>query len=262
MRKITVLLAAVPVVVAVAFSIGQGQSRARPGVAAEKWFLLKIKGETSGYLHVTRRASGDASAPILFEYEQLMDTKKDKAQLSAQTYCEDDEYYSPMKATAQIIQPDDKTAAIEIMMEKKTHYGCSKRQMRLVYKPGKKEYKKEQELPEHTITGFSVIELIPRLPFTEGPVVEFNFLDIEKMRVQKKHKIAYLGREKIEINGQERDLHKFEQKGSGIKKTHYWVDDNHQLLRILKGKKEELLLSTRAEAFKPTPDWSRKKKEQ
>ncbi len=105
------------------------------------------------------------------------------------------------------------------------------------------------------------MELIPRLPFTEGPVVEFDFLDIKKMKVKKKHKIAYLGLEKIEIKGQERELHKFEQKGSGIKTTHYWVDENHQLLRILKGKKEELLLSTKAEAFKETPDWSRKKKE-
>ncbi len=261
MRKIKVLLAAVLVVLAVVFSIGQGRVRVPREAAAERWFVIKIKGEKAGYLHVVRKASGDASAPILFEHEQLIDSKDEKVRLSIQTYCEDDEYYSPVKATAQIKRPEKKMATIEAVMEKKTHYGCSKRQMQLVYNTGKKKYKLDKELPAHTVTELSVLELIPRLPFTEGAVVEFDFLDINKIKVKKKHKISYLGLEKVEIKGQERDLHKFEQKGSGIKKVQYWVDGNHQLLRILLGKKEEYLLSTKAEAFKPTPDWSRAKKE-
>ena len=261
MRKIKVLLAGVLVVLTAAFSLGQGQAWAPRKTAAERWFVINIKGQAAGYLHVTRKASGDASAPILFEYEKLIDSKDEKTQINIQTYCEDDEYYSPMKAAAQIKQPDKKTATIEATMEKKTHYGCSKRQMQLVYDTGKKKYKLDKELPAHTVTELSVLEIIPRLPFTEGAVVEFDFLDINKIKVKKKHTISYLGQEKIEIKGQERELHKFEQKGSGIPKVQYWVDENHQLLRILRGKKEEFLLSTKAEAFKPTPDWSRAKKE-
>ena len=248
-------------VLTVTFSLGQGQARASRKTATEKWFAINIKGQAAGYLHVTRKASGDASAPIVFEYEKLIDSKDEKTQINIQTYCEDDKYYSPVKATAKIRQPDKKTATIEAAMEKKTHYGCSKRQMQLVYNTGKKKYKLYKELPAHTVTELSVLELIPRLPFTEGAVVEFDFLDINKIKVKKKHKISYLGLEKVEIKGQERDLHKFEQKGSGIKKVQYWVDGNHQLLRILRGKKEEFLLSTKAEAFKPTPDWLRAKKE-
>ncbi len=142
-------------------------------------------------------------------------------------------------------------------MEEETVYGCSKRKMQLVYRPGDKTYELDKKLPEHTLTAFTVLELIGRLPFREGPVVEFNFLDMKTMKVRKKHKIAYLGLEKIEIGGGERVLHKFEQKGEGIKKVQYWLDDDHQLLRIRKGKKEELLLSTRAQAWKrPAGSWA------
>ena len=255
------LVTAALMVLVMMFSLSQGRARAQGEIAAEKWFMIKIKGEQVGYLHVVRKASGDASAPILFEHESLVDSKKDRARVNIQTYCEDDPYYSPVKATAQIKKPDDKTATLDITTEKKAHYGCYTKQMRLVYKPGKKKYELDEELPPHTVTKFSLMEIIPRLPFTEGPVAEFNFLDLKKMKVKKNHKIFYLGLEKIKIKGEEKELHKFEQKGSGIKKVNFWVDDNHQLLRVLIDKKEELLLSTKAEAFKPTPDWSRPKKE-
>ncbi len=255
MRKIKVLLAAVLVVLAVVFSIGHGKVKGSKTVGADRWFVIRIKGEAAGYLHAVRKASGDASAPILLEHERLIDSKDDKVWLSVQTYCRDDHYYSAVKATAQIKQPDKEPATIEAVMEKKTQYGCSKSEMRLIYRTGDKKYELDKELPEHTVTEFSLMELIERFPFIEGPIVEFNFLDINKIKVRKKHKIAYLGLEKIEIGGSERALHKFEQKGSGIKKVQYWLDDNHQILRILKGKKEELLLSSRAEAWKPTVDW-------
>ena len=255
MRKIKVLLATVLVVLTAAFSLGQDRFRAPRKTASERWFVIKIKGQVAGYLHVTRKASGDASAPILFEYEKLIDSKDEKTQINIQTYCEDNHYYSPVKTTAQIRQPDEEPATIEAVMEKKTQYGCSKSKMRLVYQRGDKKHELNKELPEHTVTEFSLMELIERFPFVEGPVIEFNFLDITKIKVRKRHKIRYLGLEKIEIGGRERVLHKFEQKGAGIKKVHYWLDDNHQLLRILKGKKEELLLSSRAEAWKPTVGW-------
>ncbi len=261
MRKNMLLVTAALMVLTMMFSLGQSQAKAANEPAAEKWFMIKIKGEQVGYLHVVRKASGDASAPILFEYESLVDSKKDKARLSIQTYCQDDRYYSPVKATALIKKPDGKTTTLDITTEKKAHYGCYTKQMRLVYKPGKKTYELDEELPPHTVTKFSLMEIIPRLPFTEGLVAELSFLDLKKMKVKKNHKIFYLGLEKIKIKGQEKELHKFEQKGSGIKKVNFWVDGNHQLLRVLIDKKEELLLSTKAEAFKPTPDWSRPKKE-
>ena len=261
MRKNKLLLTAALMVLTMLLSLGQSQAKAANKPVAEKWFMIKIKGEQVGSLHVVRKTSGDASAPILFEHESLVDSKKDKARVSIQTHCEDDRYYSPVKATAQVKKPDDKTATLDITTEKKTHYGCYTKQMRLVYKPGKKKYELDEELPPHTVTKFSLMEIIPHLPFTEGPVAEFNFLDLKKMKIKENHKILYLGLEKIEIDGGEEELHKFEQKGSGIKKVNFWVDGNHRLLRVLIDKKEEILLSTKAEAFKPTKDWSRPKKE-
>ncbi len=255
MRRGKVLFAAVLVILAVVFSIGHGEVSGRRGVVADRWFVIRIKGQAVGYLHAVRKASEDASAPILLEHESLVDWKKEKVWLSVQTYCEDNNYFSLGKASAKIRRAGKDRATLEAVMEKETVYGCSKRKMRLVYRPGDKKYELDKKLPEHTLTAFTLLELIPRLPFTEGPVVEFNFLDMKKMKVRKKHKIAYLGLEKIEIGGRERALHKFEQKGGGIKKIHYWVDDNHQLLRILKGKKEELLLSSRAEAWKRPAGW-------
>ena len=67
--------------------------------------------------------------------------------------------------------------------------------------------------------------------------------------------MTYLGLDKVAIKGRELMLHKFEQKGGGIKKIHYWLDDNHQLLRVLKDKKEELLLSDRDEARRHFLSW-------
>ncbi len=255
MRRNTLLFAAALIALGAVFSIGRGDLEGHKGIAAERWFVIRIEGKAVGYLHALRKPSGDASAPILFEHEHLIDSIDDQRWLSMQTYCEDNYYYYPARATAKIREPGKESVMITVLVEKKIPYGCSKSKMPVLYRIGDKEHTLNKSLPKHAVTEFTLLEIIPRLPFAKGIVFEFNYLDMDKLKVRKKHKMIYLGLDKLAIKGRELMLHKFEQKGAGIKKIHYWLDDNHQLLRVLKGKKEELLLSDRDEARRHFLSW-------
>jgi len=66
MRRNTLLFAAALIALGAVFSIGRGDLEGHKGIAAERWFVIRIEGKPVGYLHALRKPSGDASAPILF----------------------------------------------------------------------------------------------------------------------------------------------------------------------------------------------------
>ena len=234
---------------AVIFSLGFWGRSGDVGTS-DHWYLLSIKGEPSGYLHVSRQPSDQPSAPVLFVHDIVTRTKDESRDIHIETRCEGDPYFSPVSATATIRKPGDPMATLTVVVEKKVPYGASKAQMFITYDTGSKRYNLKKDIPEHTVPAHVLMEIIPLLPRQEGTVFEFNLFDTDKLKPLKKHKIDYLGSEQIKIAGRAVNLHKFRHKGSGVKETIFWTDDNHQVLRCLRDKKEELLLSTQAEVKK------------
>lgn len=253
--KILFILTAAGLLFGAVFSVSHGHTPKPNQAPADKWFVIRIDDKTVGYLHAIRKASENADAPILFEHERLIDWKDERMRLKTRTYCQDDHYYYPVKSMATIEQPGKMTAQVTVKMQKAVPYACSKSTMKLIYHNGVKEYKLNKNLPPHVVSEYTLLEIVPTLPFVKGTVFEFNFMILEKLKVKKKHKITYLGLDKVQIKGTQQTLHKFEQKGGGIKKVQFWVNDQRQLLRVLKGGKEELLTSTRAEARRVVVGW-------
>ena len=242
------MLLAVVVLVGTAFSSGGAYDFAARAKPSDRWYQLNVEGQRTGFVHVSRRMSEDELAPILFEHELVSREQGRRVSITLRTHCEDNDYYYPLRLRADIKQSGYDPATVTALVEKKIPYGNSKSKMAVIYRTGAKEYHLDRDLPEHTVADIVLMDIIPRLPFKTGRVFQFNLLILEKVKVRKGHKIEYQGVEEIEIEGRKRKLHKFEQKGKGIKQIHYWVDDNHQLIRILKDKREELLLSTETQA--------------
>ena len=247
MRTAKTVLPLLLVMFAVLFSFGYTADRSARGTASEKWYLLNVKGRPSGYLYAVRKASPHNLAEVYFEHEILTNVEEKQVLIKMQTICDDDVYFFPIRLSADISERGQAPATLTASVEKEAPYGCSKGKMRAIYRQEGAQYDLDRDIPEHTVTEATLLEIIPQLPFVEGTVFKFNLFFISKLKVQRKHEIKYLGLEEIQVNNTAKALHKFEQKGSGIKSIRYWLDDQHQLLRILKDNKEEFLLSTQAQ---------------
>ena len=241
--------------VVVAFSSGRAQVYHQSTGIGDRWYALNIKGERAGYLRASRSNSGDPLGPIVFEYEARLDEDKDKIKMTLRAVCEDNYYYSPVRLDAVIDTFGEGKAGLSGRVEKKYPYGCSKGKMKLAYQTGNKVYKLDMGVPAHTVMEFAMLEIVPQLPKIKGEIFEFAFFLVDKFSAKKRHKIKYLGTEAIEMDGQMRTLHKFEQKGSGIRKMEYWLDEGQGVVRVLKDNKEELLLSNKAQAMSGIVTW-------
>lgn len=222
-------------------------------IPAERWYLLKSKGEPSGYVHVRRAQNVGESGTVLFAHELFTITKGKSISRSIDMHCQNDDYYFPVKAIAVIKEQGNSPATLAATVRKKVPYGASKAELLITYSTADKVYNLKKTIPEHSVPGHLLIEIIPLLPFQKGTVFEFNYFDIGKLSAKRRQKVEYKGLEEVQIKDQTRQLHKFLHKGAGVKKTYYWVDDNHQVIRALRDPKEELLLSTEAEVRKLYP---------
>ena len=246
MRTPKTLIPLVLLSLAVLFSLGFW-GRSGNVSPSDTWYLLRIKGQPSGYLHVSRRTSDRDSAAVMFVHDIVTRTENESIDLHIETHCQDDPYYFPIQATATIRKPGHLPDTLTILVRKKVPYGASKAKMFITYDTGTKRYNLKKDIPQHTVPAHVLMEIIPVLPLQEGTVFEFNLLDATKLKPRKNHKIDYLGPEETQISGRTMSLHKFRHKGSGVKETLYWTDDKHQVLRCLRDGKEELLLSTQAD---------------
>jgi hypothetical protein len=96
-------------------------------------------------------------------------------------------------------------------------------------------------------------EIVRQLPFIPGFVYSFDSLEAEEFHVKKDHTIAYLGKQSISINEADRALHVYEQSGKGIQNLTYYLDDDHELVRVLMDGSKEFLLTTKDLALQNLP---------
>jgi len=176
---------------------------------------------------------------VQFEHEFAVKWRGESVYLRMQTTCKDDPYYTPVKIVCE--GKGEEVASFEATISDGT--------MRVT--AGERKY--EREIPQHTVTDFVLFEIIRRLPFRSGTVFEFHSLEASELNLKRNHKISYTGRDEMERDGKTIGLHHFEQTGEGIRPCQYWVDDRHELIRILMDGRKEFLLSTEQEAKSPLP---------
>lgn len=215
------------------------QSSPAGKVVTDRWYAFSLSGTPAGYFHVVRRQVPGEAAPVRFEHEFAVKWRGEAMVLRMRTTCKDDPYFTPVKIISE--GKGEEVASFE------AHIADGK--MRVT--ADGKEY--EEAIPEHTVTDFALLEIIRRLPFRAGVVFQFHSLEASELNLKRNHKITYVGGEELELAGKTVSLHRFEQTGEGIRPCQFWVDDQHELIRVLMDERKEVLLTTEKEAKSRLP---------
>jgi len=228
------MLLAVVMVLGVAPAARPGESE-KP--AAERWYKWSISGRPTGYLHIKRSKSGVAASPVVLSVRFVARFRGQLFWQHVQAHCRDDSCLSAVKV---VITGTDDDGGRMPSTEVAFHDGKAV----LTTAEGRRRAKKA---PGKVVYEFTTFEVIRTLPFKKGVVLEFTQVE-EGTNVKENHKIAYVGRETVSVGGEKIGLHKFEQTGQGIRPCQYWVNDGHELVRVVMDGRKEFLLSTQEEA--------------
>ena len=114
----------------------------------------------------------------------------------------------------------------------------------------KAKHESSIRVPATTIPSFNVLAIVPNLKFDREGTFKFNSLDETKLYVKKNQTINYLSKEKVSVDGEEQELHKFVHQGKGMKPAYYWVNDNKELVKILLDDKFVFTLSNKEAILK------------
>lgn len=98
-------------------------------------------------------------------------------------------------------------------------------------------------VPQRWTSLWNLFSVLPHLPFEAASVLTFDLF--EEMDLHKPGQLlAYAGRQTVLLNGQNHDLHVFEQTGCGMLPWHWWLDAQHRILLAAGGRRAYLLDST------------------
>jgi len=211
---------------------------AAAGAEGERWYVWSLRGKPSGYFHVSRGNSRVATAPIVLTHQFVVSYRGKRMSLTMKTLCKADGRFTPVRIESRG-EGDDELGTYEAKID----WGANGEG---VLKTELRGRKKELRLPKGTVTGFALFEVVAGLPFRKGVVFEFHSLEASELNLKRDHTIAYLGTETLDVRGKQATLHKFEQKGRGITPVHYWVDDQHRLVRVVMDERKEFLLGSKA----------------
>ena len=210
----------------------------------DSWYLWSTQGqrdEAKGYLHIRRGSVDEKLAPVRLEIDFRIMSKGKSLRLLLQEWCKDDAWLSPVKIVSQG-EGDDEFGTFTATVSRMA--GTTAGKLSAVLKGRKVEI----EVPEHTATFFGLFEVVRTLPFDKDKVFECAVLESEELNLKKDRKIVYLGEEELDVAGELMRLHKFEHTGAGRVVACYWLNDKHELLRVLIDGRKELVLTTREKA--------------
>lgn len=204
---------------------------------AERWYKAGYVGHLSGYLHVTKEKGKALDAQIVFTHEFVDAQEGRRISFTIKVLCRDTPYFTPVRLvstggevpyTASSQWRPDKTGELNV---------------RFADGSGS-----DSPLTENTAASFVVFDVVQRLPFERGATFAFHSLDELEPNVDKNCRISYRGTEKTTLEGKHLQLHRFEQTGGNMKPVQYWVNDKHELVRVLADGTKEFLLTDEAGA--------------
>ncbi len=111
------------------------------------------------------------------------------------------------------------------------------------------KYSATLRIPERTIPSFNLWAIVPNLKFDRKGTFKFNSLDETKLYVKKGQTVNYLGKTKVEINGEVMVLHKFVQQSNDKNPTYYWVNNERDLVQILLDDKYTFTINSKEAAI-------------
>ena len=201
-----------------------GQETVAPQTTGDDWCICSENGQACGYLHAVKKASGEKAAPVLFVQDWAINILDGDLLVRVQILCKDDAYFSPVRIVC--TGEDDGPTNIDLGIERPVGGPSAGKLIGTV-----DDTKYEQDIPEHTVIDLALFEIVRTRPFEKDKVFEFNWLGAYGLSFIKAHKVTYVGREELEIEGKKQMLHKFEETGEGDLVS-FWVSEDHQLVRM------------------------------
>lgn len=208
---------------------------------ASQWYQWSIKGKPVGYLSILKTKSEMKNAPILFEHKIHIRVEKSEININLKTYSMDNKHYYPMKIISD--GRGEEASSFTAEFEKQNSDSGSLGKLKITRGKTKETY---IDMPKDVSTDFVLFSIVENLPFKKGIVFSFNLLESTELNLKKNHSIKYIGLDET------RNLHHFIQKGEGSSPAHYWVNNDHKLIRALWDGNKEFLLSTESEIKKAT----------
>ena len=211
----------------------------------DRWYRWSLRGEPAGWFHagcfhVVQKETGDKDAPVLLEHEFVVNWKGKHISLAMQTTCLDDEYLSPVKIVSKG-EGDEEMKSFTATIERKKD-GTGK----LKAVVGGRGV--EMDIPAKTVEGFAVFEIVRKLPFERKKPFEFTMLEGTELNLKPGHEIVYDGQGEIAIDGEKKMLHRFDHTQRGRVRTQFWVDEKHELIRVVMDGHKEYVLTTEEKA--------------
>jgi len=211
--------------------LGQVAAKRKSVTFTNRVYQYSIRGVPVGTYRVQGHYQPGASDPVMFSQQFNITHKGQSIDVDMNVACLDNVYLSPMSIVSKSVGPEVVgTFSADFVGE--THSGGS-----FLYKNNKKTL----VVPGRLVSDFLTFELVQRLPFNSTSVFEYNKLEDMKMTVKNNFSLRYIGEEEGVVLGYE-TLHHFKEVGEGRNNTHYWLNNNHQLIRVLWDSKKEFLL--------------------
>ena len=223
---------------------------AAPAWAADKakplvddWYTYTGRRGMTGYLHVTKRATGRKLAPIEFVHDLVVTVKNERLSLHQETLCKDDAFYTPLKITSKGEGDDEILSYTANIDWRKTDAGTVGTLTTTI-----RGRERTLKLPEHTITFFGLFEVVKQRPFKKDDVLTFHSLEASELNLKKDNTLTCVGEEKLAIRGHALKAHKFEHRHGERLVTEFWLNEKRQLVRARIDGSKTMILATKKDA--------------
>ena len=204
----------------------KGDTKKDPKKKVEnRWYTWSDGRDAKGYFHIRKTIDPKRKDEVLLTMEFIANWRGKIVSLNLEETCKNDPYLT-LQRIVSLGQGEDEFSDFDatIRWPEQGHGELvttkKKRQIKL-------------GLPRGTVGFLALFELVQGLPFKEEEVFSFHSLEESELNLKKDHKLTYKGKQRITIGEEPAELHLFEQTGKSISPCLYWLNDEHQLVRVL-----------------------------
>ena len=214
-----------------------------PKLLVDDWYKYTGRRGMTGYLHVVKRRADYMVCRVALVHDFVINVKGKRLSLKLETLCKDDAFYTPVKITSKG-EGDDEFGNFTADIDwRKTDAGTVGTLTTAI-----NGRNRTLKLPERTITGFGLFEVVKQRPFKKDDVLKFHSLEASELNLKKDNTLTYVGEEKIRRHDWGVQTHKFEHERGGRLVTEFWLNENRQLVRVIIDGSKTMILTTKDHA--------------
>jgi len=236
-------LAPLPLALLAVVFAAQAFAADKAKLLVDDWYKYTGGRGRTGCLHVVKRRAGYEYPRVAFVHDFVAAVKGKRLSLKLATLCKDDAFYTPVRITSKGEGDDEFGNFTANIGWRKTDAGTVGTLTTAIN--GRKI---TLALPERTITGFCLFEVVKQRPFKKDDVLKFHSLEALELNLKKNNTLTYAGEEEIGFRGGRVKAHKFEHKRRDRLVTEFWLNEKRQLIRVIIDGSKTMILTTKDDA--------------